>query len=85
MIDFIVNMISGVVGFLTGSLPRSPFSDMSLAQDVTQWLGWLNWLVPMQSMLATFSIVLTAFVAAKAAVALINTGLKAGSIVVKDK
>lgn len=75
MIAFIVDIFSNLVGWLTGVLPQSPFSDLTLAEDVHNMLGLLNWFVPIGDMLALFSTVLALYVLARGAVFLVNRGI----------
>lgn len=75
MIGFLVDVFSNLVGFLTGVLPKSPFSELTLAEDVHNMLGWLNWIVPIGDMLALFNAVLVVYLLARAAVFLVNRGI----------
>lgn len=75
MIGFLVDVFSNLVRFLTGALPRSPFSDLALGEDVHDMLGWLNWIVPVGDMLVLFNAVLVVYLVARAAVFLVNRGI----------
>lgn len=51
MIAFLVNLAAGLLSWLSGVLPRSPFADMSLAlSGIADAIGWLNWVVPVGDM-----------------------------------
>lgn len=80
MFAFLVDLFSGIVQFLTGVLPRSPFADLTLPEVVHQYLGWLNWIVPINSILTFLGLVLTAFAVAKVAMWVISKGMDATKI-----
>lgn len=61
MIAFLLNLVTGLFGWLASVLPASPFSGLSLAlSGLADALGWLNWLVPVGDMLALFLVWLAA-------------------------
>lgn len=85
MFSFLVDLFSGIVNFLTGVLPRSPFADLTLPEVVHTYLGWLNWIVPVNSMLTFLSVVLVAFAAAKVAIWVIEHGVDIGELATGGK
>lgn len=80
MLGFLVDLFSGFVGLLTGVLPRSPFSDLTLGDDVHNMLGWLNWLVPIQGMLGLMGAVVALLVVVVVANFLVSNGSRFASI-----
>lgn len=72
MIEFITQLFSTFFEFLTGVLPQSPFQDLTLNSAVTQWLGWLNWVVPIGDMLNFLTICISIYVGAKIAITVFN-------------
>lgn len=65
MIDFIVNLIGLFASFLDALLPDSPFAGLiETLQLMHTGLGWLNWMCPINQMLALFAAWLTACIAA---------------------
>lgn len=80
MIDVILSFLDGILGFLNGLLPDSPFADIIASNEVMlNALGWLNWLVPISDLLGIFSVYLVALLAYQAASLALD-----GAIVVKD-
>lgn len=56
MISWLVDFITGILGFLSSVLPDSPFQDVLEGLDgVALGLGWLNWFVPIGSLAAVFA------------------------------
>ena len=56
MLNFLTGLISGILGFLNGVLPDSPFqSFLQGAQGLQTGLGWLNWVVPIGDMILVFT------------------------------
>lgn len=57
MIAVITALLSGIVSWLVSVLPASPFSSITSAGlgDWTQYLGWLNWLLPISDCLTLFT------------------------------
>lgn len=51
MFEFILGVVGGFVGLLISILPASPFIGLSLSGDVGNAIAWLNWVVPVGSML----------------------------------
>lgn len=61
MIAFLLNMVSGLLAWLSGVLPHSPFANMSLVLNgVADAIGWLNWVVPVGDMVALLGVWLVA-------------------------
>lgn len=57
MIDFLTQLFSGLLGFFDSLLPGNPFEGMlTITDDLMLGLGWLNWLVPLQGMVAMATI-----------------------------
>ena len=55
MLSFLSTLLSGILGFLNSVLPDSPFSDvLQGAEDLQTGLAWLNWLIPVGSILNIF-------------------------------
>lgn len=80
MIDVILSFLTGILGFLNGILPDSPFQDIIEGNELMlDALGWLNWLVPISDLLAIFSVYLVALLAFEVAHLALD-----GAIVVKD-
>lgn len=80
MIDVILSFLNGILGFLNGILPDSPFTDIIEGNEtMLNALGWLNWLVPINDLLAIFSVYLVALLAYQAASLALD-----GAIVAKD-
>ncbi len=52
MLDFVVDFLRSVLGGLVDLLPASPFEQFYSAFNVIgQGLGWLNWFVPVGTIL----------------------------------
>lgn len=64
MLGFLVDFFGGLVSLLTGTLPQSPFQNMSLGSAVGMAIGWLNWLVPVGDMAGVFALWLSALILA---------------------
>lgn len=61
MIAFLLQLVSGLLGWLSDVLPMSPFSGLGLALDgLSDAIGWLNWLVPVSGILSLFGVWLVA-------------------------
>lgn len=61
MIDVILTLINGVLGFLNSFLPLSPFdSIISNNEYIINALGWLNWLIPVGDMVDILGLYLAA-------------------------
>lgn len=54
MMALIADVILGIISILTSFLPVSPFAGIALSEDITNYLGWLNWLVPIGRMSGLF-------------------------------
>lgn len=64
MIDVVLELLNGVLGFLNGVLPDSPFAGLIESNEfVVTALGWLNWFVPITDLLTMFGVYLVALVA----------------------
>lgn len=64
MIDVVLELVNGVLGFLNGVLPDSPFQGLIESNEgVITALGWLNWFVPVGQLLAIFGVYLVALAA----------------------
>lgn len=51
MLSFLLDLASGLMSWLAGKLPASPFGGLSLAlSGVGNAIGWLNWVVPVSAM-----------------------------------
>lgn len=64
MISFIVDFLGGILGWLGGVLPGSPFQ--ALIQNFTAFgkaFHWLNWFVPIGDFLTVFLLFLGALIA----------------------
>lgn len=56
MIAFVLTMVSKLVEWLSGILPASPFSGLTLALGgVADAIGWLNWVVPVGQMATIYA------------------------------
>lgn len=61
MLSFLAGLLRGILGFLSGVLPNSPFQDVISGIDNLQLgLGWLNWVMPVGDCLLIFGLWLTA-------------------------
>lgn len=61
MLSFLAGLLHGILGFLSGVLPDSPFLDLMSGLDTLQLgLGFLNWVVPVGDCLLIFGLWLTA-------------------------
>lgn len=85
MFGFLTDLFSGIVQFLTGALPRSPFSDLTLSEDVHTMLGWLNWLVPFDLIVGLVTGVVAVFAIAKVAMWVISNGVDLGKLATGGK
>lgn len=55
MLDFLLGLVNGIVGFLNGVLPNSPLSGFVTGVDTLRMgLGWLNWFFPVGDCLILF-------------------------------
>lgn len=87
MLSVLLGMFAGLVGWLSSHLPTSPFASVSLVTvsfpgtsvTVSDVLGWVNWLVPVEDMVITLGlwcsallVVLAARVAYKPVTNLLN-------------
>lgn len=64
MLEAILGLFNTIFGFLGNLLPDSPFTGMVQVNDsLLQGIGWLNWLVPINEMLAMMALWLVACVA----------------------
>ena len=64
MIDAIFALLNGILSFLNGILPDSPFATIIEGNDaVLTALGWLNWLFPVGTCLGIFGVWLGLLVA----------------------
>lgn len=57
MINAILSLLNGILGFLAGILPDSPFATIVEGNEtVLTAIGWLNWLFPVGQCLAIFGL-----------------------------
>lgn len=64
MIDVVLELVNGLLGWLNAILPSSPFTGLIESnENVVTALGWLNWLVPISDLLAIFAVYLGALLA----------------------
>lgn len=64
MISAILSLLNGILGFLAGMLPDSPFATIVEGNEtVLTAIGWLNWLFPVGQCLAIFGLWLAALLA----------------------
>lgn len=64
MIDVVLELLNGVLGFLNGVLPDSPLQSLiTNNEQIIDALGWLNWFVPISELLTIFGVYLVALVA----------------------
>lgn len=82
MLQAILGLFNTIFGFLGNLLPDSPFTDMVQVNDqLILGISWLNWLVPINEMLAMMVVWLGACVAVVAVrVALDVTGSIGGKV-----
>lgn len=56
MISAILGFVTGVLGFLNGMLPNSPFADVIAGNEgILQGIGWLNWIFPVGDCMLIFA------------------------------
>lgn len=61
MLSWLSGLLRGILGFLNGLLPDSPFADALTGLDgLQQGMGWLNWFCPVGDCLAIFGLWLAA-------------------------
>lgn len=61
MLDFLVGFLRSVMGGLVSLLPQSPFQDFySTLGMVSDGLRWLNWFVPVGTLLGIMTVWLVA-------------------------
>lgn len=60
LINWMINLISEFGSVLIQLLPRSPFADWIDSFQVEQFVGILNWFVPVGQMVSVFSLWLVA-------------------------
>jgi len=58
--NWLTSKLAYVVDFIMMMLPDSPFTMLSKDADIQQVLGWLNWIIPVSSMVAILEVWLTA-------------------------
>ena len=46
VLNYIISAIGGAISFLIGFLPKSPFHYLEVNSVVNKYLGYLNWIVP---------------------------------------
>lgn len=64
MLSFLSTLWSSLLGFIGALLPDSPFRNLALpAGSLATGLGWLNWFVPFESMIALFGFWLAGLIA----------------------
>lgn len=56
-------LVRWIVGTAVKLLPESPLRDVALGDGLGTGLGWLNWLVPMRSIVALVDVWLVAVLA----------------------
>lgn len=63
MIETIGNFIYNILDAVGAVLPRDPFVEFFTIPDavVYKYLGWINWLIPVQFMVSTFEAFLIAY------------------------
>ena len=85
MLQGLFTFIGTIFGWLNDLLPDSPFTGLVQAsQDLSLGISWLNWLFPINEMLAILAIWIAACAAITAVrVALDLTGSVAGKVVGK--
>lgn len=56
MLQVVLGLLGKLVDFLTSFLPESPFANLGATlEGAATGIGWLNWLVPVSSMLGLLS------------------------------
>ena len=46
IINLAIWLLSGLINFLVNLLPDSPFSNINIFEGIEEYLGYLNWLIP---------------------------------------
>ena len=46
LINLFVWLLSGLINFLVNLLPNSPFLNLNIFEGIEQYLGYFNWLIP---------------------------------------
>lgn len=49
------DFLSGIITTILKLLPADPFKSVILALPKMEWLGWLNWFVPVSQILAVLT------------------------------
>lgn len=82
MLQALFGFVSTIFGWLSNLLPDSPFANFAHVTDqMSLGLSWLNWLIPMNEMLAILAIWITACAAITAVrFALDITGILGGKV-----
>ena len=63
MINTIANFLYNILDAVGNILPRDPFVQFFTVPDavIYKYLGWINWLIPVQFMVSTFEAFLIAY------------------------
>lgn len=59
MLDSLSEMLTGGLKAVLGFFPDSPFvvlRDMAAASEFSEWLGFLNWFIPVNSFVAIIEV-----------------------------
>lgn len=60
VINTAIKSLGDIIGLILSLLPDSPFQSLSMPSSVSTRLGYLNWLVPVSSILTVLTAWLTA-------------------------
>jgi len=54
VISWLGDRLEDIVALIMQLLPDSPFQALTASADVIEWLGWVNYFIPIAQMLAVF-------------------------------
>lgn len=60
MLDAIIEAVTGFGNAVLALFPKSPFSEFINGFDAPEYLGWLNWFIPVSQILGILSLWLAA-------------------------
>lgn len=58
-----LNWVNGILGLIFAFLPSSPFQSTIASIEKWDWLHWLNWLVPVGTLITIGELWITAIIA----------------------
>ena len=55
LLNFIIDSVGSLIGFIFAILPNSPFGSVSLS-PISKWLGYLNYLLPIGEIISILTL-----------------------------